>query len=127
MKKRIVLMIAALLIFTPCAFAKQQVVAKGNKNVNQLHDELLKAFPAWRGTSLAGGTFQDPLLLVEETSTQIKLSFPEDADENTVKAVINAHVPDPNWKLEPESKRTAREKLRGLGFTDSEIGHVLNR
>ena len=82
-------------LLTTSVWAKTIKIPKGAIDVNQLHDELLSRFPAWRGAQRPNGTFVDPLLRVEHTDREILFTMPETADDAEVRAVIAAHVPTP--------------------------------
>ena len=58
--------------------------------VPALHEELLRAFPAWRGT-FVHGHWQSPRLAVQWTATHLHLDVPDDADVAAVEAVLAAH------------------------------------
>lgn len=79
----------------PCE-AKTITVPKTGKNENQLHEELLAAFPQWAPLAQPDGFKVDPgLLRVESTATEVRLTVPDDADEAAVQAVVAAHTPRP--------------------------------
>ena len=91
-------------------------------NVNQLHEELLVAFPAWHGTKDADGVWNHPRLRVDSTAESILLTFPDDADPVAVQAVIAAHVPQPPKSVvEKQRRKDALKKLKNLGLTKLEL------
>ena len=101
---RILLIVLVLGLGCPAAWAKTIKVTKGSMQVNQLHEELLAAFPAWRGTAQLDGSFTDPLLQVESTDTEIRLTVPDTIPDASVQAVIQAHKPRPKRDKVAEEK-----------------------
>ena len=101
---RILLAVLLVGMASPCAWAKTLKVAKGPIEVNQLHEELLSAFPAWRGTPQADGTLVNPLLQVESTEQEIRLTVPDTTPEAAVQAVVAAHKPTPKKDKAAEEK-----------------------
>jgi hypothetical protein len=89
----------------------------GRYNATALMDELLDAFPAWRGTPVppdhprarAGGCV-NPHLSVQWQDDTVWLEFPDDAEIGVVRAVIAAHDPT----KEDRSARWAREQRQAL-------------
>ena len=121
---KLLLILLGLCVATP-VWAQTLTVALGTKKVNQLHDELLAAFPAWKGTATSEG-FIDPLLRVESTATEMRLQFPDSADPAAVQAVIDAHVPKPakDWK---QLRKDARKKLKDtVGLTTDELDALIS-
>ncbi len=92
--------------------------------MDQLHDELLSAFPAWKGTRQPDGSYEGPLLSVESTPAEILLTVPEEASESAVRQRVAAHVPKKRLDAS-QARQTAQEKLKALGFTDAEIAQIL--
>ena len=125
----IFIIVVLILVFTQGVLAKTLVYDKSTKNPNQLHEEILDSFPEWRGTSLPNGTFRDPLIQLESNELSIILTVPDNADEARIKAIVNSHVSNPNWLLsrnpDSESKKSAKAKLKVLGFTDGEVQLIL--
>ena len=74
------------------AQAQELTIPAEGKQVNQLHDELLAAFPIWKGTKQPDGRFINPLFSVQSTATEIILTFPDATDLSAVQAVIAAHT-----------------------------------
>lgn len=117
---RILLMVIVLGLSSPAAWAKTLKIPKGTIQVNQLHDELLAAFPAWRGTSQPDGGFADPLLRVESTEQDIRLTIPDTTPDALVQAVINAHKPQSKRDKAAEAKAkdpstlTVEERVKRL-------------
>lgn len=107
------------------AWAKTVKIPKDAANVNQLHDELLNQFPAWRGTQLPDGTFTNPLLGVESTDEEIQLTLPDNADETAVQAVTNAHTPKARKDVKA-LRKSARKKLKDVGLTQDEVDAILS-
>jgi len=101
------LVVMILGLGSPAAWAKTLKVAKGSMQVNQLHEELLVRFPAWRGTLQPDGSFTDPLLQVESTDQEIRLTVPDTANEASVQAVIAAHKPKP--KIDKAAEERAKD------------------
>lgn len=66
---------------------------RGSARLSLLHEQLLRRFPAWRGTLGRDGLYHDPLLRVETTATQLRLTVPDDADDAEIQAVLDAHDP----------------------------------
>ncbi len=122
---RILLALMLVLMVAPAAWAKTIHLPKGTINVNQLHDELLAKFPAWRGTQQSDGSFTDPLLRVEYTDQEIRLTGPEDADEAAVQAVVKTHKPKPPKDLKA-IHQSAKKKLKALGLTQEEVDAILS-
>ena len=88
----------AWLLLMGIAEAKTITVPKAGKNENQLHEELLAAFPAWKAVNGV-----DPgLLRVESTNTEIRLTVPDETEEAAVTTILSAHVPKPPVKPEEE-------------------------
>ncbi|MBI3615561.1 MAG: hypothetical protein HY211_03475, partial [Candidatus Omnitrophica bacterium] len=104
---------------TPGAYAKTLKFSRGGAHVDQLHDELLSAFPAWKGTQQPDGSYERPLLSVESTPAEILLTVPDEAPEAAVRQVVAAHVPKDPQVLSP--RESAQNKLGRLGFTKEEI------
>lgn len=80
---------------------------------NRLHEELLAAFPTWRGTLRPDGSgiYEQPLLTVEsDADGQLRLYVPDDADEGAIAAVIAAH--DPSRLSLPQLRRLRRLQAR---------------
>jgi len=129
MKKPAIFLLCLLFLAVP-AEGKTLPVRKENVNVNQLHDELLAAFPEWRGTPQPDGSFKDPLLKVESSSEEIFLTIPEEAGEASVQQVVAAHLPAPARpaeSVEPAERKSAKKKLKAIGFTDAEISEIFRR
>ncbi len=124
MKKLIGLLV--VLVFVSPAQARTLKFERGTIDVNQLHEELLTQFPQWRGTPQPDGSWRDPSLYVESTDSEILLTIPEDAPEALVNQVVATHHPRPLEAEEPATEKTAREKLRVLGFTDAETTQIVN-
>ena len=99
--------IMALLVigsWTTAVWAKTIKVPKGAIEVNQLHEELLVAFPTWRGTPQPDGTLANPLLQVESTDQEVLLTVPETTADASVQAVLKAHKPQPKRDKAAEEK-----------------------
>lgn len=79
----------------PAAWAKTLRLPKGSIEADQLQDELVARFPAWRGTQRPDGVFINPSLRVEYTDQEIRLDVPDDADEAAIQAIVAAHMPRP--------------------------------
>ena len=122
---RVLLAVLLGCVWTPVVWAKTLTVAKGTMHVNQLHDELLTRFPVWRGTQQPDGSFLDPLLRVEHTTQEIRLSVPDTADEAAVQAVITAHVPKPPKDVKA-LRKSAKKKLKDLGLTQDEVDAIMS-
>ena len=75
------------------AWAKTLTIPASGIQVAQLHEELLARFPQWRGLQRADGIFSNPLLRLEYDDERIILTVPEEADEDAIHAVVDAHVP----------------------------------
>lgn len=75
-----------------------------------LMDELLAAFPAWRGDSVGVG-FRNPRLRVSSRDDTVWLDVPEDADLAAVNAVVMAH----DATKESLSERAGRVRREALG------------
>jgi len=122
---RVLVLFLVLSSWTSAAWAKTLKVPKGTTNVNQLHDELLNQFPAWRGAQQPDGTFINPLLRVEHTDQEIRLSLPDDTDERVIQAVVKAHRPKPAKDVKA-LKQSAKRKLKDLGLTQDEVDAILS-
>ncbi|MBI3319833.1 MAG: hypothetical protein HYZ89_04525 [Candidatus Omnitrophica bacterium] len=122
---RTLLVLMVLCAWSTSAWAKTMTVPKGTTNVNQLHDELLARFPAWRGTPQPDGTFTDPLLRVEHTDQEIRLMVPDTADETAVQRVVTDHVPKPPKDLKA-LRKSAKKKLKDLGLTQDEADAIIS-
>ena len=119
------LVLLLLCPWSTAAWAKTIKVPKGMVSVSQLHDELLTKFPAWRGTPQPNGTFVNPLLRVEHTDQEIRLTVPEDTDETAVQAVVKTHKPKPP-KDTKALRKSAKKKLKDLGLTQEEVDATLS-
>ncbi len=119
-----IIALGVMLSWTPAAWAKTIKLPKGSTNVGQLHDELLARFPQWQGTPQTNGSFADPLLRVEHTDQEIRLSVPDDADEAAIQSVVKAHQPKPQ-KDHNAIRRSAKKKLKDLGLTDDELAEII--
>lgn len=122
---RVLVLVMLLCSWTPVAWAKMVKVPRGRIDVNQLHDELLQRFPAWKGTSQADGTFTNPLLGVESTDEEIRLALPENADEAAVQTVIAAHAPKARKDVKA-LRKSAKKKLKDVGLTQDELDAILS-
>ena len=122
---RALVLLMVFCVGTSVAWAKTITVPKRSMDVNQLHDELLQRFPQWRGTPQADGGFRNPLLQVESTDEEIRLTLPDDADEGAVQAAINAHTPKPRKDIKA-LRNSAKKKLKGLGLTQDEADAILS-
>lgn len=72
-------------------------VPTGALQVNQLHQEILAAFPALKGARQSDGTYLDPRLAVRFTETQLTLDYdPRLVTESDLLAVLAAHTPGPS-------------------------------
>lgn len=128
MKKQAVFVLVFLLALASSAEGKTLKFNKGNANVNQLHDELLGASPSWRGTEQPDGSFKDPLLRVEDSESEILITVPDEVADGVITQAVTSHVPQSTWPLEPPEpagKKSAKNKLKALGFTDKEIDEIL--
>lgn len=96
----------------PAAWAKTLRLPKGSIEADQLRDELVVRFPAWRGTQRPDGVFINPSLRVEYTDQEIRLDVPDDADEATIQAIVAAHVPRPRNPARAGDGKEARVVLR---------------
>ena len=116
-----------LLAMCHVASAQELQVSRGSMNVNQLHQELLSAFPSWRGASLPDGSFENPLLSVESTAQEVRLSFPDGTDVQQVHAVIQAHQPipplTPTQRTQAHQAAVARIRTK-LGLTLQEMADL---
>ena len=101
---RTILVVLLLCAGSPAAWAKMLTIPKGAIQVHQLHAELLSAFSAWRGTPQADGTLVDPLLQVESTEQEIRLTVADTTPEAAVQAVVAAHKPTPKQDKAAEEK-----------------------
>ena len=119
------LVLLLLCLGSTAAWAKTIKIPKGTVSVSQLHDELLTKFPAWRGTPQPNGSFRDPLLRVEHTDQEIRLTVPEDTDAAAVQAVVTAHKPKPP-KDSKAIRHSAKKKLKDLGLTQEEVDATLS-
>ena len=76
----------------------------GSWRPDLLTDELLAAFPAWRGTLITdpmlGQVYVNPLLQLSVTRDQLTLTLPDDADESALAAVLAAHNPAARTRAE---------------------------
>jgi hypothetical protein len=85
----------------------------GAYNAPALMDELLAAFPEWRGElapaalGLAPGARMHPRLAVSATPDGVRLECPDDADLAAVRAVVAAH--DPRKATPTEVRRRERQ------------------
>jgi hypothetical protein len=122
---RVLVLFMLLCSWSTAAWAKTVKVPKGTIDVNQLHDELLQRFPAWKGTSQADGTFTNPLLQVESTDEEIRLTLPDSADEAAMHAVIDAHAPKAR-KDAKALRKSAKKKLKDVGLTQDELDAILS-
>jgi len=122
---RILLVLILSCLWVGEASAKVLKIPKGSMDVNQLHDELLAKFPAWRGTQLPDGTFTDPPLRVEYTDQEIMLMVPDNADETAMQAVIKAHTPKARKDVKA-LRKSAKKKLKDVGLTQDEIDAILS-
>jgi hypothetical protein len=117
---RIFFLLIVLGLGSPAAWAKSIKVPKGAIQVNQLHEELLNTFPAWRGISQTAGGFTDPLLRVESTDNEITLTMPDATQDAAVQAVIDAHKPNPKKdkaaeeRIKKPSTLTLEERVKRL-------------
>ena len=102
--RQLLLLVMLMGLALPGAWAKTLTIPKGSIQVNQLHEELLSAFPAWRGTPQADGTLVNPLLQVESTEQEIRLTVPDTTPEAAVQAVVAAHKPTPKRDKAAEEK-----------------------
>ncbi len=85
-------------------------------------DDLLAAFPAWRGTWVPdptfpkGGFWTDPLLRMARSKTELRIDVPDGTDPAAVEAVLAAHD-HAAWKakVEAPAKRRAAAVARLKG------------
>lgn len=105
----------------------QLVLPRGAIQVNQFHDELLAAFPAWRGTSQPDGSWADPALFVEYTKTEIRVTVPPATDPEVIARLAKAHVPGLTPTEKDRARRLAlRTKLQTrLQLTEDELNLLL--
>lgn len=96
------------------AWAKTMTIPKAGIQVAQLHEELLSQFPQWRGAQQADGSFTDPLLRMEHDEQQIILTVPDEADENAIRAVVAAHVPQPRPEMRRRTPAALEDRLRRI-------------
>ena len=122
---RTLLVLMLVWSWTTAAWAKTVKIPKGTSDVNQLHDELLAQFPAWRGTPQPDGSFKNPLLRVEHTDQEIRLSVPDETDEGAIQAVVKTHRPKPRKDVKA-LKTSAKRKLKDLGLTQDEVDVLLS-
>ena len=66
----------------------KKLTYQGNFKSYLLLDELLEAFPSWGGITDEGTT------RLESTETEVKVYAPNDANEEEVQVVIDAHDPE---------------------------------
>lgn len=123
MRTLLVLMLVVMVV--PAAWAKTITIPKGPISVSQLHDELLQQFPRWKGTQQADGSFINPLLRVEHTDQEIRLTTPDETDETAVQAVVKAHKPKPPKDVKA-LRQSAKKKLKDLGLTQEEVDAILS-
>ena len=93
-----------------------RLMVTGHYKATALMDELLDAFPHWRGTPAPperkrpAGTLVDPLLRVEFTADTVWLEFPDDAEIGVVRAILAAHDPT----KEDKGERWVRERREAI-------------
>jgi hypothetical protein len=93
-----------------------RIEVQGRYTARALMDELLDAFPAWRGElappelELPPGARWKSKLQVQHRGDRVWLDVPDDADRVTIDAVLAAHNPDGETK----GQRGARERREAL-------------
>lgn len=63
----------------------------------QLHDELLAALPALRDA-----------MTVQGAADAVWLTVPDNADEAAIATVVAAHVPNPDYGIDPQRRQAAQ-------------------
>lgn len=88
-----------------------------------LMDELLDVFPEW----VTGTTMEDRVCALSITSTpdEVRLSVPDDADEQKIEAVVAAHDPASLSRTEKAEKakteRRAELRTKVARVTDDKL------
>jgi hypothetical protein len=80
-------------------------------NLSLLQDELLAAISSLRPypnpegeTDHEGTTIKNPVMRVEGTGSTVKLTVPDDTDEDAIQSVVDAH--DATKVVQPEFRRS---------------------
>lgn len=112
------LLIIFLIAGSSFVWAEELIVPKGNKDISQLHDEIVAAHPELRGALQSSGSFKDPLIRVYESGGKVRIVFPDGLD---IRPLISNHVP----KQRVDHRPSAKQKLKDLGLTDEEIKEIV--
>ena len=94
----------------------KQLLFTGTFKQHLLMDELLANFPEWR---IGEGEDRQCLLYLEGNDQGVKLTVPDDSDEEAIETVVLAHDPEA-----PTAGETLRSNIRTIA--QSAAGIALN-
>lgn len=131
---RIILFFLILVFTAPCYAEHKVIIQRGSiKNPSQVSEDLVEAYPSLKGTwnpnglGPGQGCFENPLLRLEFTDSEIRLTVPDSISESRVKKVVKDYMPRPDPEVTRELRRESiRTKLKtGIALTDQEARELV--
>ena len=106
------------------------IIYKKDHNLNLINEEIMDAFPQWKGILNSEGIYENQGVFVRGDGSALQLTVPNDADTDALDAVINAHdaTKKSNGEKEKQNKEDSKKEYDKYKFKDiAELDSIIDK